>query len=87
MELNWGVGYESQAWGEGKLPLSVTQVYNGKLRGAGRVTQLFAANSFLPRREPEDTLSVPHLTLLRRETNQTGQDSPIFRLFLERGSL
>lgn len=32
-ELNWGVGDRSQAWGEGKLPLSGTQVYNGKLRG------------------------------------------------------
>lgn len=52
--------------------------------GAGRVTQLFAADSSL------STLGTPsrhYDSLLRPETSEIGEESPIFRLLSERGSL
>lgn len=52
--------------------------------GGGRVTQLFAADSSLP------TLRTPSThdeSLIRPGSGEIGEDSPIFRLRLERGSL
>lgn len=61
-ELNWRVGDQSRAWGEGKLPLSMTQVYNGKW-GVGRVTKLFAHDSFLSPRGPQKPAVYSHWRL------------------------
>lgn len=55
-----------------------------EMRGAGRVTQLFDADSSLPTLRTPSTHSD---SLIRPETSEIGEDSPIFRLLLECGSL
>lgn len=55
--------------------------------GAGRVTQLFAADTFMLTPGTRRTHCVSLTRDLRPETGEIGDDSPIFRLFSERGSL
>lgn len=75
------MGDESQAWGEGKLPLSVTQVYNGKLRGGWQSDPAICCRLLFTQAEnPEDTVGPP-LETLKTKNQRNREDSPIFRMF------
>lgn len=67
MELNWRVGDWSRLWGEGKLPLSMTQVYNGKC-GGWQSDQAFCSRLLSVHSRTPKTCSV-----LSMETPKTGE--------------
>jgi hypothetical protein len=82
MKLNWGVGGQKSSVGGGEASIVSDPGVQWEMGGAGRVTQLFADDSFLPTPKPPRTCCVP-LTgdSLRPETGEIGELSPFSDCF------